>query len=280
MNNFIRHCSITHNFKMDEIFRLRREKYESKDPILILKQKPKPSYNYDSRKETLNWIKRCSRMIVIREQMTQDEKKEYIEKMKRIQLEDLDHFEPRELNQIFMIDLFKYSNSLEVLNKACEKNSSNIHPSMIKELILKPNVPESFLMELLEKLIEHNITNQEFNDSDDTKKKSISCTLNTMMNVGIVESTKFPNAKNYLMEKFYSNQSTMISFEQLKMICENTIVDPDKLKILVQKCSNVYASSKYLNFQSERKNLDLIKNIIREKELEYDCKINIGLYNL
>lgn len=265
---------------MDDIFRLRREKYESNDPMHQLKQIPKPPYDYDLRKETLNWIKRCSRMVAIRENMTRDEKIEYMEKIARIQLEDLDHFTKRELNQTFMIDLFKYSNSLEVLTKAYKKNPTSVHPSMIKELIQKPNIPESFIMELLVGMIDCDTEHVEFSDGDETKKNTIGLILSTLINIGLIESEKYPNAKDYLMEKFYSNQNAMISFEQLKFICANTVVDPEKLKILVHKCSNVYASTERTNFRSDKKNLDLIKNIIREKEIEYGCKIKVGLYNL
>lgn len=259
--------SNSNNFtsQMDEIRKIRQAKFSNK----FEQSKPKPTYNYELRKDTLEWIKKCSRIEVMKERMDRIEKTEYANKISKIQLEDLEYFKPNELNENFMIDLFKYSYSIQVLQKAFDiykQSLNNPHILMIKELLLKPNVPEDFLIELLEKYTNSNLS-------------SSSNVLSIIITTNLLETKNFLNAKNYIMEMFYSNPNITISFEQLKMIYSNTLVNPTQLKILIQKCTNITGYSKCSKSHIERPNKDLIKNIIRETEQQFKCKIDIDLYN-
>lgn len=250
--------------QLDEIRKLRQAKFENKSGIIT---KPIP-YNYDLRKETLDWIKKCSRVEVMKERMDKVEKKDYESKMSKIQLEDLDHFAPSELNENFMVDLFKFSYSLQVLQNAYQsyQNHENKVPHilMIKELLAKSNrisASEDFIMELL-----RDYTNSNKN------------VLPIITTTNILELHNYPNAINFIMELFYSNPNIMISFEQLKMIYSQTNVNPVQFKILVEKCTNITSYSKCQKSGTERLNRDLIKNLIHEMESKYKVKLAINLY--
>lgn len=244
--------------ELEEIRKLRQAKYASVNGI---KEKPKPIYNYELRKEILDWIKKCSRVEIMKECMDKIEKQEYQNKISRIQLEDLDYFTQQETNTNFMIDLFKYSFSFPVLQKAYLLYSDTPHILMIKEIVSKPNLPEDFLLKLLLDYTENN-----------KNVIPIITTTNLL-------TSKYHQAINLIMGIFYSNSNTsMISYEQLKLIYTNTEINPEQFKFLVAKCSNINGYSKCTKTWIERSNRDLIKNLIHEMETKHKCKLNIDLY--
>jgi hypothetical protein len=96
--------------ELDEIRKIRQAKYSglnsNTDTNII---KDKQVYNYDERKDVLNWIKKCTKSDLIKERMDKNEKQDYVRKISKISIEDLDHFVAHELNINFMIDLYKFS---------------------------------------------------------------------------------------------------------------------------------------------------------------------------
>ena len=243
--------------ELEEIRKIRQAKFSTVTKI----DKKKPEYNYELRKDTLDWIKKCNSLEVMKERMDKIEKLEYKNAVGKIQLEDLNYFTKEELNQNFMIDLFKFNFNLEVLSFGYSKCSFEPNILMIKELIEKPKLNEEFLMEMLEAYTK-------------TTKNMIPIITTT----GLIDS-KFENAKNYVMNIFYNDSNTIsISFEQLKLIYTKTLIDPDKFKFLVAKCSNKNAYSKCTKTFVERSNRDLIKNLIHEVETKFKCKLSIDLY--
>ena len=253
MNNF--------SDELEEIKKIRHDKYTLSNN---LNQVEKPIYNYALRSNTLNWIKKCSVFDVLKERMDRVEKQDYQNKISKIQIDDLKHFSNYDINTNFMIDLFKYSISLQVLKYAYMMYTNSPHILMIKEFIAKPTMTESenFLLELL-------------TDYTKTNKNVLQIITTTVLMV-----SKYDKAKDFIMDIFYSDSNTYsISYEQLLMIYSNTQINPDKFKFLVTKCSNQSAYSKCSKTFIERSNRDLLKNLIHEVESKYKSKLNIDLYN-
>jgi hypothetical protein len=242
--------------ELEEIRKIREAKYSIKPDI------KKPEYNYELRKDTLDWIKKCNRYEVMKERMDKIEKQEYKNAISKIQLEDLEHFTSDDLGQNFMIELFKFNFNLEVISGAYDKYSNGPHVLMIKELVTKPKLQEDFLVKILQ-------------DYTKLTKNMIPIIMTTeLMDSG------FDSAKQLVMNLFYNDSNTpSISYEQLKLIYTKTNIDPEKFKFLVAKCSNKSAYSKCEKTFVERSNRDLIKILIHDVEKKFKCKLGIDLYN-
>ena len=246
--------------QIEEIRKIRHEKYLASTKST--KQEEKPEYNYDARKDMLNYIKKCSKSDVLKERMDRIEKLEYKNKISKIIIGDLEHFTQNDLDINFMTELFKFSHSIQVLQTAYEKFNSKPNFLMIKELLAKSNLQEDFLLTVIK-------------DYTKTNKNVLQIITTTC----ILES-EFAQVKEYLLELFYSNSNTpAISYEQLKKIYMLTNPDPLQFKFMVSKCSNKSGYSKCSKTFIERSNRDLIKNLIHEMETKYKCKLDLDLYD-
>lgn len=245
--------------ELEEIRKIRQAKFSGTNNIV---NKQKPVYNYEQRKGTLDYIKKCTKSDVIKERMDKNEKLDYKNKISKISQEDLEHFADLDFNTNFMIDLFRFNFNLNVLQKAYQKYLSPPHINMIKEYLSKPKLDEDFLLKLIS---DYTTTNKNY--------------INLLIFTGILE-TVYTESINYIMDLFYSDPNITVTYEQIKMICSKTEITPDKVKFLVSRCSNISAYSKCSKTWIEKPNRDLIKGLIRDMESKFKCKIEIDLYNL
>lgn len=248
--------------ELEAIKNIRQAKYSEINKL----RKKEIVYDYDKRKNILDYIKKCSKSEMIKERMDKNEKQDYKNKISKISLEDLDHFYELDFNVNFMIDLYKFNFNQNVLEKAYLKLSTYSHPcphiTMIKELITKPKLSEDFLLKLVSDYVQIN--------------KNY---INLIITTGLLE-TQYLNTINYLMELLYLDQTITVTYEQLKLIYSKTTMTPDKLKFLILRCSNISGFSKCSKTYVDKPNIDLIKILIHEIELKHKCKIDIDLYNL
>ncbi len=246
--------------ELEEIRKIRQNKYSD---VKVSELKPiKVEYVYDVRKDTLDYIKKCSKSEIIKEQMDKIEKAQYQKIISKLIIEDIDHFSQSELNINFIIDLFKHNFNPEILFYTYTKYNAEPHILMIKEIITKPKISENFVLKLIQ---DYSVCN-----------KNMVPIINT---TNLLDS-KFEEAKNFVMDLFYSDLNTLsISYLQLKLIYDKTKVNPEQFKFLVYKCSNKSAYSKCSKTFVERKNTDLIKIMIHEIETKYKTKLKIDLYN-
>lgn len=245
--------------ELEEIKKIRQEKYSGINSSV---NKEKTIYNYSERKNTLDYIKKCTKSDVIKERMDKGEKLDYKNKISKISLDDLEHFTDLDFNTNFMIDIFKFNFNLNVLQKAYQKYLSPPHINMIKEYLSKPKLNEDFLLKLIS---DYTSTNKNY--------------INLLIFTGILE-TVYTKSINYIMELFYSDPNITVTYEQIKILCAKTNVTPDKVKFLVSRCSNISAYSKCSKTWIEKPNRDLIKGLLRDMETKFKCKIEIDLYNL
>lgn len=247
--------------ELEQIRKIRQEKYSKSSSA---NKKDIPVYNYDKRKEMLDYIKKCSKSEIIRERMDKTEKQDYGSKISKICCEDLDYFNPTDIssNTNFLIDLFKYNFNQNVLEKAYSKYLLPPHIQMIKELLSKPKLSENFLIKLL-------------SDYTDTNKNYINLIIYTE-----IFSTQYTSAIDFILNLFYSDSNVTVTFEQIGLICSNTNVTPDKLKFMIVRCSNITGYSKCSKTFIEKPIIDLLKILIRNTERKYKCKIDIDLYSL
>jgi hypothetical protein len=248
--------------ELDEIRKIRQAKHSGLTSDLEKAKQVKPEYNYDIRKDTLDYIKKCSKSEVMKERMDKIEKTQYQNIISKLSIEDIENFSPHELNTNFMIDLFKYNFNPEVLSYSYLKYGLEPHILMIKEVISKPKIPETYILKLVQ---DYAISNKN--------------TIPIITNTNLFDSN-FEQAKEFVMELFYSDSNTpSISYSQLKFIYDKTNVNPEQFRFLVAKCSNKSAYSKCSKTYVERSNKDLIKNLIHEMESKYKCKLKIDLYD-
>lgn len=245
--------------ELEEMRKIRQAKYSESN---IYVNKEKLVYNYEQRENTLNYIKKCTKLNVMKERMDKNEKIDYKNKVSKLSLDDLEYFIDSDFNTNFMIDLFRFNFNPDVLEKAYQKYLSSPHITMIKEILSKPKVSEDFILKII-------------SDYTNTNKNYI----NLLVTTGILE-TKYIKLINYIMELFYSDPNITLTYEQIKMICSKTIVTPDRLKFLITRCSNISAYSKCSKTWIEKPNRDLIKTLIRDTETKFKCKIDIDLYNI
>lgn len=244
--------------EIDEIKKIRQAKFSSSNNNI----KKEITYDYNVRKDILDYIKKCSKSDLIKERMDKNEKQEYKNKISKLFPEDLEYFSDSDLNTNFMIDLFRFNFNFTVLEKAYGKYLSFPHINMIKELITKPKLPENFLLKLVTYYLQ---TNKNY--------------INLILSINIFD-TKYTLVIDYIMDLFYSDLSVTVTYEQLKLIYSKTNITPDKLKFLIKRCSNISGYSKCSKTWVEKPNRDLIKILIHEIELKYKCKIDIDLYNV
>jgi hypothetical protein len=198
----------------------------------------------------------------MKERMDKNEKQDYKNKISKISTDDLEHFSDTELNQNFIIDLFRFNFNHTVLEKAYSKYLADPHINMIKELVTKPKLSEDFLLKLVSDYVQ---TNKNY--------------INFIITTNILE-TNYSKVIDYLMNLFYSDPNITVTYEQLKLIYSKTAISPEKLKFLITICSNISGYSKCSKTYVEKTNRDLIKVIIHEIEFKYKCKLNIDLYNI
>lgn len=88
------------NFQKDleELRRLRESKYIKTTQKTIVK----PEYNYNVRKDTLDYIKKISKFESMRERMDKIEKQELRSKFSKICVEDLKHLTELDSNEFFI----------------------------------------------------------------------------------------------------------------------------------------------------------------------------------
>lgn len=243
--------------ELDEIRKIRQGKYSGTN-----NEKKEIVYNYDIRKDTLNYIKKCSKSEVIKERMDKNEKLDYKNKISKLLIQDLDHFADLDFNTNFMIDLFRFNFNFAILEKAYSKYLLSPHITMIKELLTKPKLSEDFLLKLIS---DYTVTNKNY--------------INLIITTNILE-TNYSKTINYIMDLFYSDSTITVTYEQLKLIYTKTTITPDKLIFLITRCSNISGYSKCSKTYVEKPNRDLIKIMIHEIESKNKCKLDIDLYNI
>lgn len=196
--------------------------------------------------------------------MDKIEKKEFMNNILKICLEDLNYFNPEELNNDFMIDLFKNNKNTQILEFAYSKQSKQYTKPyflLIKEYIIKFKVNEDFLIKMIQDYTKIN-TNM----------------IQILTNTKLLDS-KFEKTKEFVLNVFFnSSNSHLLTFEQIKKIYSKIEINPEKLIFLISRCTNKLGYSKCDKTFVERSNIILIKNIIRETENKYKCKLNIDLY--
>jgi hypothetical protein len=244
--------------QLEEIRKIREAKYLSS---VSNEKKEKPVYNYDEKKDFINWIKKCTGSNIIKERMDNNEKQDYKNKISKISTDDLDYFTDSDFNLNFMMDLFKFNSNQDVLQKAYGKYLSPPHIMMIKELLSKSKLSEEFLLKLIL-------------DYTEVNKNYIGLIVSTC-----ILETKYTSTIDYIMNLFYSDPKITVSYEQIRLICSKTNITPEKLKFLILRCSNISAYSKCSKTCVEKPNKDLIKGLIRETESKFKCKIDIDLYS-
>lgn len=243
--------------EMEELRKLREAKYKKS----IQKQITKPEYNYNIRKDMLDYLKKVSKFVSMRERMDKIEKQELKSKFSKICVEDLEYLVEMEKNEFFITELFRNNFNQEVLSAVFEKTKFVNH-TMIKDVLSKPKITETFVFDLIKEYVKTN--------------KNM---LQIITTTNLLDS-KFNSTINFVMEIFYNPYNTLsISFEQLKLICSKTEMTPEKLKFLVSICSNKSGYSKCEKSGMERSNVVLLKNLIRDFEAKFKCKLNIDLYS-
>lgn len=244
---------------LEELRKIREAKYLKSSKSLP--QNSKPEYNYDVRKDSLEYLKKISKFESMRERMDRIEKQELKNKFSKIQVEDLDYLEEMKSNEFFITELFRHNYNPEVLSTIFYKTKF-VNFVIIKETLSKPKITESFVIDMIKT---YNLINK--------NQIQIITTTNLL-------DTKFNLVIDYCMELFYNPINTpSISFDQLKFICSKTQVTPDKLKFLITICSNKSGYSKCEKTGMERSNVVLLKNLIRDIESKFKCKIDVDLYN-
>jgi hypothetical protein len=244
---------------LEEIRKIREAKY-LKSTIV---QNQTPVYNYAYRKDTLDYLKKVSKLESMRERMDKIEKSELKSKFSKIQLEDLEYLSVMELNEYFITELYKNNFNLPVLYAIFDKTKF-VNFSIIKDVLTKPKVSETFALEIIKT---YTLTNANKN-------------LTQLITTTNLLDSKFTTIIDYVMELFYNQANTpSISYEQLKFICSKTQITPDKLKFLITICSNKSGYSKCEKTGIERTNIVLLKNLIRDTETKFKCKIDVDLYN-
>jgi hypothetical protein len=248
--------------ELEEIRKIKQVKYLELNII----NKKEPIYNYNERKNTLDYIKKCTKSDIIKERMDKHEKIDYKNKISKISLKDLENFADYDFNTNFIIDLFKFNFNISVLEKAYQKYLLPPNVLMIKELVTKPKISENFLLLLISDYI----------NSNKIKKTNY---INLLISTEILE-TKYTHVINYIMDLFYTEPTVSVTFEQIKLICSKTDITPDKFKFIISRCSNISAYSKCSKTYVEKSNIHLIKELIRDMEIKLKCKIDIDLYNI
>lgn len=251
----LKNLMIENNFvnEFEELKKIRESKYLK----ISLSNNPKPKYNYELRKDYLDYLIKVSKFESIRERMDQIEKKELKDKFYRIQQEDLEFIEEIESNEFFISELFTYNFNLSVLSTIFYKTKF-VNFRMIKEILLKPHVSETFVFDLIKT---YTFTNKN--------------TIQIITTTNLLD-TKFNQVIDYVMKLFYNPVNTQsISYKQIKFICSKTQMTPDKLKFIISICSNKSGYSKCEKTGIERSNIVLLKNLIHDFEAKLKCKINV-----
>jgi hypothetical protein len=242
---------------LEEIRRLREAKFVK----TIQKMVTKPEYNYNVRKDMLDYIKKISKFESMRERMDRIEKQELKSNFSKICIEDLEHLIELNSNEFFISQLFKSNSNEQVLSSIFERTKFVNH-TIIKEVLNKTKIQETFVLDLIK---EYTKTNKN---------------LTQIITATNLLDTKFNSTIDYVMEIFYNPVNTSsISFEQLKLIYSNTEITIEKFKFLVSICSNKSGYSRCDKSGMERSNVVLLKNLIRDVETKFKCKIDIDLYS-
>jgi hypothetical protein len=242
---------------LEELRKLREAKFLKKTQKTVVK----PEYNYNIRKDVLEYIKKISKFKPMREQMDKIEKQELKSKFSKICVEDLNHLKELGCNEFFITELFKSNSNEQVLFHVFEETKFVNH-TIIKEILSKTKISETFVLNLIK---EYTKTNKNLTQ--------IITTTNLL-------DTKFNSCIDYAMEIFYNPTNTpSISFDQLKLIYSKTEITHEKFKFLVSICSNKSGYSRCDKSGMERSNVVLLKNLIRDVEAKFKCKLNIDLYN-
>lgn len=247
-----------HRANLEILRKMREDKYlKSKST-----NNKKLEYNYDLRRDILENLKKYCKYVSLRDRMDKIEKQELINKFSKIQLEDLKHLDDliKNKNEYFIIELFKNNFCCQVLSNVFEQTRFSNH-QIIKEALLKPKIDELFILDLIKEYVKNN--------------KNI---VQIITSTNLLD-TNFNNAIDYVLNEFYnSNNLISISFDQLKLIYSKTTITPDKLKFLIAICSNKSGYTKCEKTGIERSNIVLLKNMVRDVEQKFKCKINIDLH--
>jgi hypothetical protein len=239
---------------LEDLRKIRQSKYSKESLTHILK----PEYNYGVRKDSLDYLKKVSKFESIREQLDKIEKQELKNKFGKIQKEDLEYLEEMYSNEYFITELFRHNFNHIVLSEIFYKTNF-VNFSMIKDILLKSKITELFILDMVKAYTQIN-----------KNYIQIITTTNLL-------DTKFNRIIDYVMKLFYNPINTSsISYDQLKFICSKTDITPDKLKFLISICSNKSGYSKCEKTGIERTNVVLLKNLIRDIELKFKCKIDVG----
>lgn len=242
---------------LEELRRLREEKYMK----TVHKSNVKPVYNYEIRKDMLDNIKKIIKFESMRERMDKIEKQELKNNFSKICVEDLEHLMEISSNEFFIVELYKSNSNHEVLTNIFARTKFVNHV-IIKEVLLKPKIMETFILDLIKEYVKTN--------------KNI---IQIITATNLLDS-KYNSTINFVMDIFYNSQyMPSISFEQLKLIYSKTEITPEKVKFLISSCSNKAGYSKCEKSGLERSNIVLLKNLIRDVEAKFKCKLNIDLYN-
>ncbi len=221
----------------------------------------KPEYNYEVRKDSLDLIKKISKFESMRERMDKIEKLELKNKFAKIQLEDLEFLGELESNEYFITELFRHNFNQSVLSSIFYKTKF-VNFDMIKNILSKPKISETLILDMIKAYT-----------STNKNTTQIVTTTNLL-------DTKFNQIIDYVMELFFNPANTpSVSYDQLKFICHKTQITPDKLRFLISICSNKSGYSKCEKTGIERSNVVLLKNLIRDFETKFKCKIDVDLYN-
>ena len=242
---------------LDELRRLREAKFLKTTQKTVVK----PEYNYNVRKDMLEYIKKISKFESMRERMDKIEKQELKSAFSKICVEDLEYLIDIMCNEFFITELFKSNSNEQVLSTVFEKTKFVNH-TIIKEVLSKSKIQETFIMDLMK---EYTKTNKN---------------LTQIITATNLLDSKFNSIIDYVMEIFFDPMNTSsISFEQLKLIYSKTEMTPDRFRFLVSICSNKSGYSRCDKTGIERSNVILLKNLIRDVETKFKCKLDIDLYN-
>jgi hypothetical protein len=242
---------------LEELRRLREAKFLKTTQKMVVK----PEYNYNVRKDMIDYIKKVSKFEFMRERMDKIEKQELKSKFGKICIDDLEYLTELECNEFFITELFK-SNSNEQVLSIVFNRTKFVNHGIIKEVLNKTKIQETFALDLIK---EYTKTNKN---------------LTQIITATNLLDSKFNSCIDFVMEIFYNPTNTpSISFEQLKLIYSKTEMTPDRFKFLVSICSNKSGYSRCEKSGMERSNIVLLKNLIRDVETKFKCKLDINLYN-
>lgn len=242
---------------LEELRKLREVKFLKTTQKMVVK----PEYNYNVRKDMLDYIKKVSKFESIRERMDKIEKQELKSVFSKICVEDLEYLTELECNEFFIYQLFKSNSNEQVLSTVFEKTKFVNH-TIIKEVLNKTKIQETFVLDLIK---EYSKTNKN---------------LTQIITATNLLDSKFNSIIDYVMEIFYNPTNTpSISFEQLNLIYSKTEMTPDRFRFLVSICSNKSGYSRCDKTGMERSNVVILKNLIRYVESKFKCKLDIDLYN-